>query len=114
MSRSDRSVTALQIENFLKDREQRDKKSSFFVEEKPQANCLDVDSIIAAIEALPINCIKQETSDTSRLDVIEMEMKEITRMVKQLVDKQTMVGHPNDRNQNFTRDSRYQRQSSNN
>ncbi|CAG8538143.1 6691_t:CDS:1, partial [Dentiscutata heterogama] len=81
---------------------------------KPQANNPDIDSITVAMKVLTINSMKQKTSNASRLDVIETKMKEITRIVKQLVDKQTIVGCSNDRNQNFTRDSKYQRQSSNN
>ncbi|CAG8690179.1 6060_t:CDS:2 [Cetraspora pellucida] len=71
---------ALQIETFQKDREQYgDRKSVPIVEEKSQSIDTDIDNITAALRALTINRVKQETNEVSRIDKIEADVREMAR-----------------------------------
>ncbi|CAG8703109.1 2380_t:CDS:2 [Cetraspora pellucida] len=70
----------LQIETFQKDRERYgDRKSVPIVEEKSQSTDTDIDNIMAALGALMINHVKQETNEVSRIDKIEADVREMAR-----------------------------------
>ncbi|CAG8712102.1 23057_t:CDS:2 [Dentiscutata erythropus] len=99
--------TVLQIENFQKDRERiEDKKYTFTIEERPQSGNTNVEGITAALEALTINCVKQETNDASRIDKLEENMKEIMKMFKQFIENQGTSERSNSRNQDTMRSQR--------
>ncbi|CAG8463162.1 18053_t:CDS:2, partial [Dentiscutata erythropus] len=96
--------SVLLIENFQKDRERIDnKKGILATEERAQSNDADVEGITMALGALTINRVKQETNNVSRIDKLEENMKEITKMFKQFIENQETSEHTNTRNQDTTR-----------
>ncbi|CAG8674146.1 8519_t:CDS:2, partial [Dentiscutata erythropus] len=94
------------------DREQiDDKKYTLIVEERPRSNETDVEGITVALEALTINCVKQETNEISRIDKLENSMKKMVKMFKQFIKKQETSERSNFRNQDTTKS---RKQNSNN
>ncbi|CAG8537537.1 6112_t:CDS:1, partial [Scutellospora calospora] len=75
---------AFQIENFQRDREQKDKKGISMVGEKSHSSDPDVDGITATLEALTLNRVKQENNNDSKIDKIESDIKELMKVVKEL------------------------------
>ncbi|CAG8471641.1 7684_t:CDS:2 [Dentiscutata erythropus] len=48
-------------------------------------NDLDADSITISIEALTINCVKQENINDNKISKIKLDIKELIKVVKDLL-----------------------------
>ncbi|CAG8505849.1 3993_t:CDS:2 [Dentiscutata erythropus] len=96
-------VTALQIESFQKDRKQSNNRNLTMAEEKSYLNDAEVDGITAIMKAPTVNRVKQESISNSKIEKIEMDIKELMKVVKELTSNNSSFGWSHSRSASFTR-----------
>ncbi|CAG8524946.1 25019_t:CDS:1 [Dentiscutata erythropus] len=74
--------------------------------EKSRLNDADIDSITTMIEALTINWVKQESINDSKIEKIETDIKELMKVVKELISNNLSFGRSQSRSASFTRPQR--------
>ncbi|CAG8821545.1 16604_t:CDS:2, partial [Cetraspora pellucida] len=76
------------------------------IEKKSQSSDSDIDNIMAAFKALTINHVKHKTNEVSRIDKIEIDIREMIKAIKQLINNQRSDDCFNFRNSELIRNSR--------